>query len=889
MNRREDLLELTPQALTALANAGFVKRAQREVAAGQLPTLSIDDQGVVTAVFDDGVETRFPPGVGLHDAHCNCPASGMCRHRVTLVLAWQAGFHTEDEADSSETPGTASAVGAASTEAPQPADAPSAEAGQGGAVAGTAAVNPGDADAGGAPPAAGAAGAKPASAGLASAGGKAAAPVRAAGGEARPREARPGEARPGEARPGEARPGEAFSPADFDDAALTTALGATALAQATRFAAQQPTVRVQPWQGADAPPLARLPMCTVRFFSRHNLQLARCDCVAGGRCAHVALAVWAFRQARPAPGEGERVLTLRGPVPFGAVAATASPDSALPADAVAAVAGAEPAAAVVSPRRARGAKAGAGLDTDSAEYAIVDARGDGFGLQSPAGLRVRAGLDALLAQLWLEGAAQPQLALAGRITALRADLQELGWQWLLDALDELEGQLHALAARSTRFDPLRLVDVSTELWARWRCAQHQWQRESQPGQAGAASAAAHEAVPAAEVLGRGVRGEVALDHLRLVSLGGALWSDAQAEGASVYLADPDTQSVLVLEREWPKAEAAAATTGSGPTPVPAPGAASASVAQTSLLQRRVVNVPLRQLLDSQIVTKAAKRRANGAVDIGGNKRQTGVLPLSATAWNELAPPLAQPDVQSLDAHLRQQVPPFVAPRHAATGAAAGVSGHLHVVRLADAELQHWWWDGARQTVHAVWTQATVMTHEAVLAGDGDPDTAERPAVLHVQLAYQPESPGAVDGLARALAGEWGAVQAVAGPAWRAQGEVRLQATAIVCAQRALALAAQPVAPQTMPSAEAGDDEDLRALALQNGLHHLSVLLRDGMRHQGGSWSQSAAEHAQLLRRAGFAQAAQALTALPGLALGANREAVLPRVTQLALLLRQLQA
>ena len=87
MNRREDLLELTPQALTALANAGFVKRAQREVAAGQLPTLTIDDQGVVTAQFDDGVETRFPPGVGLHDAPCNCPASGMFRHRVTLVNA----------------------------------------------------------------------------------------------------------------------------------------------------------------------------------------------------------------------------------------------------------------------------------------------------------------------------------------------------------------------------------------------------------------------------------------------------------------------------------------------------------------------------------------------------------------------------------------------------------------------------------------------------------------------------------------------------------------------------------------------------------------------------------------------------------------------------------
>ena len=112
MNRREDLLELTPQALTALANAGFVKRAQREVAAGQLPTLTIDDQGVVTAVFDDGVETRFPPGVGLHDAPCNCPASGMCRHRVTLVLAWQAGFHAAASENLAGASGTADAVGA---------------------------------------------------------------------------------------------------------------------------------------------------------------------------------------------------------------------------------------------------------------------------------------------------------------------------------------------------------------------------------------------------------------------------------------------------------------------------------------------------------------------------------------------------------------------------------------------------------------------------------------------------------------------------------------------------------------------------------------------------------------------------------------------------------
>ena len=77
---RGDLLELTPEALTALANAGFVKRAQKDVAAGLLPVLETADDGTVSARFDDGVRTSLPPGRTLRDAQCSCPASGMCRH-----------------------------------------------------------------------------------------------------------------------------------------------------------------------------------------------------------------------------------------------------------------------------------------------------------------------------------------------------------------------------------------------------------------------------------------------------------------------------------------------------------------------------------------------------------------------------------------------------------------------------------------------------------------------------------------------------------------------------------------------------------------------------------------------------------------------------------------
>lgn len=85
---RNELLELTPQALTALSNAGFVKRSQKEIAAGNLPLFS-DAGGVLTAQFSDGTLTRLNEGQALKEASCTCNASGMCRHRVMLVLGYQ--------------------------------------------------------------------------------------------------------------------------------------------------------------------------------------------------------------------------------------------------------------------------------------------------------------------------------------------------------------------------------------------------------------------------------------------------------------------------------------------------------------------------------------------------------------------------------------------------------------------------------------------------------------------------------------------------------------------------------------------------------------------------------------------------------------------------------
>lgn len=89
MALREDLLHLSPEALTQASNAGIVKRAQRELEAGYLPEL-LEAAGTVEARFPDGVTTVWPPATPIREVRCSCQAATVCRHRVILALAWRA-------------------------------------------------------------------------------------------------------------------------------------------------------------------------------------------------------------------------------------------------------------------------------------------------------------------------------------------------------------------------------------------------------------------------------------------------------------------------------------------------------------------------------------------------------------------------------------------------------------------------------------------------------------------------------------------------------------------------------------------------------------------------------------------------------------------------------
>ncbi|MGV9371091.1 SWIM zinc finger family protein, partial [Micromonospora tulbaghiae] len=87
---RADLIALTPDVLAALSNRGLVKRATKEVDAGERPTLIEDTDGAVRAAYPDGVTVTLPPGGGgLAAACCSCPAPGVCRHLLAVVLTYQ--------------------------------------------------------------------------------------------------------------------------------------------------------------------------------------------------------------------------------------------------------------------------------------------------------------------------------------------------------------------------------------------------------------------------------------------------------------------------------------------------------------------------------------------------------------------------------------------------------------------------------------------------------------------------------------------------------------------------------------------------------------------------------------------------------------------------------
>ncbi len=227
-------MALTPEAVAALSNLGLVKRALKEIEQGKGPRLVEEPDGTVVGVFEDGVTTRLVPQKTLKDNPCSCPAVGVCRHRVAVALAYR-GWQSSLARAPISVSDAASDTGAA----PVPASGSASVS-----VSGSVSVSVSVAVAVSAP-----------------------------------------------------APDLTWTPGALADDALRTLLGKRAFEDASTTRRRGLVVEIVRATVEQPVPTAKLPSCTVRFLVPHELAYARCDCQVGQGCTHVALSVWAFREA----------------------------------------------------------------------------------------------------------------------------------------------------------------------------------------------------------------------------------------------------------------------------------------------------------------------------------------------------------------------------------------------------------------------------------------------------------------------------------------------------------------------------------------------------------------------------------------------------------------
>ena len=99
-----DLLALTADDLAALTNRGTVKRAQRELAAGEMDCkIQLNPAGDLVISWSDGIVCQIPAGRTVHDAICSSDAVGISRHVIRSVLAYQHQYRKHQASDNYRT------------------------------------------------------------------------------------------------------------------------------------------------------------------------------------------------------------------------------------------------------------------------------------------------------------------------------------------------------------------------------------------------------------------------------------------------------------------------------------------------------------------------------------------------------------------------------------------------------------------------------------------------------------------------------------------------------------------------------------------------------------------------------------------------------------------
>ncbi|SET20958.1 SWIM zinc finger family protein [Thorsellia anophelis] len=455
------------------------------------------------------------------------------------------------------------------------------------------------------------------------------------------------------------------------------------LNKANKLVANRIVVQLDSGKMAKEVPHAKLPMCDVRFFSKNNLSHAKCDCIEERICEHIIIAVWAFEQANNDLSKAE-ILSVE-------------------------------------------------VNCKNDANAVQNELAQNIFENQTAQLLDNS-LSELFLQLWMEGSNQPQSILEGLLSQSINYAQKLGWYWIIESLIEIRALINDQHNRSTRYHPLIFLESITNLTARVLAAKQM---------ANMASQSLLPKVPASDILGLGIKGEVKLSHTKLISLGTKLWSDEQHEGVKLLFIDPDTHAVLNLIKQWPKIED------------------DESGYKNTLSTRKLAGTSLNKLASSQVITNAAKRLANGMIEFKSNKQNTTILPLSPTSWDLLGEPIRQPSANALCSYLNQSNPDFIRPKQ--------LTDQLFILPVT--HVLDWGWDAALHCldIKIISTEEqSDQLHEATVDN-----------IVHIQFKYDPISPNAVDVLARAMFDEISKPKLISGIAKLKGGKLYLEPLAVI--------------------------------------------------------------------------------------------------------------
>lgn len=241
--------------------------------------------------------------------------------------------------------------------------------------------------------------------------------------------------------------------------------------------------------------------------------------------------------------------------------------------------------------------------------------------------------------------------LAPGLESAARSLSRLGLVWMADLTGELAQSLSDYGSRAASYSSHHHASLIGEWLARER----------------ASLASGAELSPAC-VLGVGEPPETQLEHIRLTSLGARLWGDADSDHVDLYLADPDTSTVLVVSRRWARSE-------------------------TPLGRRNILKgIRLDSLARGQLVTKSARRRANRSLVIGRSRVAQPACYAQSGDWSQLfREPLLNREFAPLRQRLVEQGPALLRARVRAE----------QVVVLAVERIEGLHYDPARQQVRAL--------------------------------------------------------------------------------------------------------------------------------------------------------------------------------------------